>query len=136
MSTVVAKNLTVQNSAGTASTNISFDGTKLVSTQPFDGLGVGQTWQDVTASRAADVTYTNSTGKPILVSFTSATNFSGTTKVNILVSGVVINTLIGNIVSGNLPFDISFIVPNNATYSVITTAGAINNTETKWSELR
>ena len=31
-------------------------------------FGVGQTWQDVTASRALGTTYTNSTGKPIQVS--------------------------------------------------------------------
>ena len=31
-------------------------------------IGVGQTWQDVTASRVAGITYTNSTGKPISVS--------------------------------------------------------------------
>lgn len=29
------------------------------------GLGVGQTWQDVTASRAVDTSYRNTTGKPI-----------------------------------------------------------------------
>ena len=31
-------------------------------------LGVGQTWQDMTASRSVGVTYTNSTGKPIMIS--------------------------------------------------------------------
>ena len=30
-------------------------------------IGVGQTWQDVTSSRALDTVYTNSTGKPIQV---------------------------------------------------------------------
>lgn len=30
-------------------------------------LGVGQTWVDVTASRVAGVTYTNTTGKPITI---------------------------------------------------------------------
>jgi len=29
-------------------------------------LGVGQTWQDVTASRALGTTYTNNTGRPII----------------------------------------------------------------------
>jgi hypothetical protein len=43
-------------------------------TQP--SLGVGQTWQDVTSSRVVSTTYTNSTGKPIMVtiSVTSTTN--------------------------------------------------------------
>ena len=31
------------------------------------GLGVGQTWQNFTGSRAVGVSYTNSTGKPIVV---------------------------------------------------------------------
>ena len=31
------------------------------------GLGVGQSWQDMVASRFSGVTYTNSTGKPIYV---------------------------------------------------------------------
>ena len=33
-------------------------------------LGVGQTWQDLTSSRVSGTTYTNSTGKPIVVSVT------------------------------------------------------------------
>ncbi len=33
--------------------------------QTLSEIGVGQTWQDVTSSRASGVTYTNSTGKPI-----------------------------------------------------------------------
>ena len=52
------------------------------------GIGVGQTWQDVTSSRAHGVTYTNSTGKPItaVVSIrdggvTPATAFVGATRV-------------------------------------------------------
>jgi hypothetical protein len=33
--------------------------------QTLSEIGVGQTWQDVSGSRSAGVTYTNSTGKPI-----------------------------------------------------------------------
>lgn len=32
------------------------------------GIGSGQSWQDVTLSRAPGITYTNATGKPIEVS--------------------------------------------------------------------
>jgi len=35
--------------------------------QVLSEIGVGQTWQDVTSSRAKNTTYTNSTGKPIQV---------------------------------------------------------------------
>lgn len=37
-------------------------------TSGSSGIGYGQTWQNVTSSRAASVVYTNATGKPILVS--------------------------------------------------------------------
>lgn len=39
---------------------------KVLNDQAF---GVGQTWQNVTSSRAINTTYTNTTGKPIQVSF-------------------------------------------------------------------
>jgi hypothetical protein len=38
------------------------------------GLGVGQTWQDVSASRVGNVSYQNTTGKPIGVSVQGADN--------------------------------------------------------------
>lgn len=34
------------------------------------GLGIGQTWQDVTASRASNTSYQNTSGKPIAVAIT------------------------------------------------------------------
>lgn len=40
-------------------------------------FGIGQTWQDLTASRSAGVTYTNTTGKPItiaIISYSTLTN--------------------------------------------------------------
>jgi hypothetical protein len=82
MSAVKAKNVKVQNSAGTAEATLSFDGVDIVSDKPIAApaavggndlvnfsqvIGIGQTWQDVTASRALGVTYTNTTGKPIYV---------------------------------------------------------------------
>ena len=39
------------------------------------GIGVGQTWTDVTSSRAKATEYQNTTGKPIMVSI-SFTTFS------------------------------------------------------------
>lgn len=40
------------------------------------GLGVAQTWQDVTVSRTTGVTYTNTTGKPITVILNTSTTGS------------------------------------------------------------
>ena len=36
-------------------------------------VGVGQTWQNVLSSRAFGTTYTNSTGRPIMVSVSAST---------------------------------------------------------------
>ena len=44
----------------------AIDGSSLTG---IPNLGVGQTWTNVLASRSAGVTYTNSTGKPIVVMF-------------------------------------------------------------------
>ena len=80
-------------------------------------LGVGQSWQNLTSSRASDVTYTNSTGKPILV---IVNTYGGTS----IVDGVTLRYG-GTDTEG----DWSFIVPSGSTYSV---TGNIRS----WSELR
>lgn len=87
-------------------------------------LGLGQTWQDVTGSRAANTTYTNSTGKPIAVCgiTTGASGFS------FAINGAVVVTASHS--AGNFNCA-TIIVPAGATYSM--TAGSVF---TKWSELR
>ena len=80
-------------------------------------FGVGQTWQNLTSSRASGVTYTNSTGKPILV---IVNTYGGTS----IVDGVTLR-YIGFDTEG----DWSFIVPSGSTYSV---TGNIQS----WAELR
>ena len=52
----------LKRSASTTAPNLSGTNT---GDQDLSEIGVGQTWQDVTASRASGVTYTNTTGKPI-----------------------------------------------------------------------
>jgi hypothetical protein len=94
-------------------------------------IGVGQTWQDVTGSRALGTTYTNSTGKPIMAAVSlqvnGAFNFSSAT-----VGGVTVAQF-GSSDSANTDRNtVSFIVPNSTTYS-ITGAGAGLLT---WAELR
>lgn len=69
-------------------------------------IGVGQTWQDVSASRAVGTTYTNSTGKPIAV-LTSASGSGGTYSIDGVVSVYQNGT---NIVPNTM------IIPNNSTY--------------------
>lgn len=92
-------------------------------------LGVGQTWQNVKASRSNGVTYTNSTGRPILVAVAGY----GTTNAAIeaVVGGV---TIYGSDASASGRISaISFVVPNGSTYSVSMT----NVTAwLSWAELR
>lgn len=88
-------------------------------------LGVGQTWQDVTASRAAGTIYTNSTGKPIMVIIQDghATNWGFT---------ITLNGTISYVAPGYGNFgSTSFIVPDTWTYKINTV-----NSLGKWLELR
>ena len=86
-------------------------------TATIAGIGDGQTWQNVTASRAAGTTYTNSTGKPIMMNVHD--NSSG----GVLVVGGVTQ----NRATNNLFY--TAIVPNGATYS-------FSLAFTHWNELR
>ena len=89
-------------------------------------IGVGQTWQDLTASRASATTYTNSTGRPIqvFISLTLASNGSSTYSIN----GNAFN-LAANAGTGSTITSINFIVPNGNTY-------VFTGTISKWLELR
>lgn len=91
-----------------------------VATGELSMLGTsGQTWQTVT--RVSGTTYTNSTGKPILVSIT--TGGAGTSVCT--VDGVTVVSQAGSLQAQN-----SFIVPNNSTYS------CTNASIQLWRELR
>lgn len=91
-------------------------------------LGMGQTYQDVTGSRSSGVTYTNTSGRPILVVLSMLT-INAAESATILVNGVTIYS--GDLgVSETTP--VTFIVPDGMTYSVTVVATAI----TRWMELR
>lgn len=92
------------------------------------GIGYGQTWQNVAASRSFGVTYTNSTGKPIEV---SVTVYGGTVALQTTVGGVVIGKQYSTYNSNNPRHNMTFIVPNNTTYKVDYTG-----TLEYWTELR
>jgi len=95
------------------------------------GLGNGQTWQNVTGSRALGSTYTNSTGKSIYVSVTGVGTASTGIYLGIYVDGAYIGTAgtfgSGAYCNGNV------IVPNGSTYKFTNiNACALHS----WSELR
>ena len=74
-------------------------------------LGVEQTWQDVTSQRDTNITYTNSTDKPIMVMISGEPNMEG--DLFIFVNGVKIYT---QELDSMAETSISFIVPPKATY--------------------
>lgn len=95
-------------------------------------IGIGQTWTNVKASRASNINYTNTTGKPIFVSVTGSSN---TTMLEIY---FYINDVLnwaskddlgtGTIIKNGA----GFIVPNGSTYRFYVYYGIIEN----WMELR
>lgn len=92
------------------------------------GIGVNQSWTDVTSSRASGTTYTNSSGKPICV--TISTSFAAQNDIIFYVNSVAIYDfgITSNVAIRMNPF---IIVPNGATYSC-TIPGGFNT----WFELR
>lgn len=94
------------------------------------GVGDGQAWQNLTASRVAGTTYTNSTGRPIVVSCyadPAAANI-----LNIMVSGLVIAQNTVNNATSGANSTVSAVVPPGATYSVTRSLSTIG----LWAELR
>lgn len=98
-----------------------------------DVLGVGQTWQNVLASRAVSTSYQNTTGKPIAVSVggIEGTSFNGR---NFEVSAD--NSTwqpVGRVGGNNNTFSsVSIIVPNNWYYRLNGSMGTLSY----WAELR
>jgi len=92
------------------------------------GFGVGQTRQNVTASRSLDTLYTNTTGKPIEVEITFQQ--SGTSVSNFTIDGTdyPFETLSGTAGVGSR----TFTIPNGATYQF----KSANINQYNWYELR
>lgn len=88
-------------------------------------FGIGQTWQNVTSSRAANTTYTNTTNRPIMVSiYANSPNITYTIKVG----GVVANQSMMESQWYN-PRTLQAIVPPGASY-------IFNAAFEYWAELR
>jgi len=90
-------------------------------------IGYGQTWQNVTASRAFSTTYTNSTGKSILVSVYTYT--SGPNYTQISINGVLSQLSCGGNV--NYAAAVCTVIPVGATYQVVS-----NSSLQTWYEFR
>ncbi|HEM8290998.1 TPA: phage tail protein [Providencia stuartii] len=99
------------------------------------GLGYGQTWQNVKASRAVGTVYTNSTGKPIVLLVTASTSANDRMNgVNIHVNGVVIAT---SMTYGNgAKAPVSAVIPHGSTYKIDYPSGTVSPFIHQWFELR
>lgn len=95
-----------------------------------DGVGIGQTWQNVLGSRSNNTQYQNTTGKPIMVSATGNSVSGGTTII------AYVGTASANVEAarGSGYFGqpaLQFIVPNQHYYKVNAANGLA-----AWAELR
>lgn len=93
------------------------------------GFGVGQTWTDVTSSRAKSTSYRNTTGKPISVSIDVTAN-DGSYSFAVSTDNVNWLTIAGKSGNGNDAW-VSGIVPDQCYYRLTGTT-----TITTWAELR
>jgi len=119
--------ITLPANSGTVLTTASTDTVNSLNA----GIGVNQTWTDVNASRAIGTTYTNSTGKPIIVAL-SYTNSTATTIQGLTINGVAVYAAGVAVASQGSGF--ALVVPNGATYVTITNGGTM--TKVTWTELR
>lgn len=94
-----------------------------------NAIGVGQTWQDVKASRTVGVSYQNTTGRPIYVNIQNNNSIDGES-VQVSANGSSWVTL-ALIDADSDTTNISFVVPTGHYYR-ITGSGTVNY----WSELR
>jgi hypothetical protein len=133
-----AASATVAGTASNAATQpVGTNSTAIASTafvnQEAFGVG-GQTWQNVTGSRSLGIAYTNSTGRPIEVSVSSANAGPG--------NGGAIVAIVGGVQVAqddnyniNYQNHVCFIVPPGAIYQV-NNNGTTNQTLNLWSECR
>jgi len=127
--------------ATTSTTQSVGDNTTAIATTAFvQASYVGspsQTWTDVTASRAFGTTYTNSTGRPILVCVVATSSgLNGNKLVNGNISGTAVISNGFNSTTGNNFPSVTFVVPNGSTYSADTTGSNVTITLAQWFELR
>ena len=103
-----------------------------LSTNCTNAIGYSQTWQNVGGSRAYNTNYTNSTGKPIMVSVTAHTSSNYASYVA-YVDGVNAGQS-GAGAATFYPGALTFIVPAGSVYQ-INTSGTSFTTD-MWTELR
>lgn len=119
---------------GTAGQFLASDGDgSMTWTTQTQGIGVGQTWQNVTSSRAFGTNYTNTTGRPIFISvYGSGQPNHG--QIEMYVDSVLIGRQgVISVASAAMHPTLSAIVPAGSVYRVNNVLGA---SLVHWAELR
>lgn len=102
-------------------------------TTAAQSIGIGQTWQDVTASRAAATTYTNSFTKPIMVSIICGSNTSTTScNARLSIDGSIVQYFNTDPDTTYLYVTLSAIIKPNSAYRI----DVSNIPVSSWKELR
>ena len=97
-------------------------------------IGYGQTWQNVLSSRTYNTTYTNTTGKPIMVAVCTGNNGqTGNPSMSLVVGGITTGGQSQDSSSYAISSQ-SAIVPNGVTYRLTTGNGSMSLNY--WAELR
>ena len=118
---------------GTAGQSLVSDGDGSFSWSTAGGIGVGQTWQNLTGSRSLGTTYTNNTGKPIMVNV-NCTGQPNHCRMRLTVDGVIVGEGgVTSVASAAMYPTVSAIVPNGSTYQADNILGASLQ---YWAELR
>lgn len=105
----------LQTVAPSTSGNVlTSNGTTWTSATPAGGIGIGQTWQEVT--RTIGTTYTNDTGKPIMLVGQANRNGVSTAGLSITIGGVTIPLCYNTNSNGGNTAVGSTIIPTGATY--------------------
>lgn len=124
--------LTIERENGTDVLSIDVNG-KVTCTlaDNLRPVGVGQTWQDFTASRALNTTYTNNAGRPIQIAVWAEAAAVGQ-YATMLIGGVGVGFVgASGAINNGGNAQLTAIVPNGATYRVDATAAYRG-----WAELR
>jgi hypothetical protein len=119
-----AGRLLVSNGTTWTSATLASSGVKL-------GLGItGEVWNNLTGTRSANTTYTNSNAYPIMVTIQMHTGSSGTNPSEVSVAGITVWRTNSGGWTGGTDTTATFIVPPGATYQTnSSSAGSL------WAEL-
>lgn len=119
---------------GTGSSTTDVMSQKAVSDQL---LGVGQTWHSLTGDRSKSTTYTNTTGRPIIVTVVGMSVSDGQrASIRLLVDGVIVDfcQITDDSQTANAYPNVSAVVPDGSSYKV--ERGAYDFNIYYWRELR